>query len=811
MSYSDFEKAMALVSYYPKSVPANSVTDEMIRSAEDRLGLRFSKQYIEFCKAYDCLLIDDECYGSVLAGNGPVIDAVLEIRKEGFPEHWLPLWDGVHVYIDFSAINSDGEPRIIEAEYVDLQDGNPLDSDSSYVGGYIATKVVNSDLGEFLLEQMWEAEFQEKSKHQARMDELMKTLLPFRHRFVSDFDDLFYIKPDGTVGLFGTLKRWLRPVMQWRDLVSVKKGWDHFVALLSDGTVLSTGRNHMGQCNTLQWRDIIAIEAIHNITVGLRRDGTVCVCGDIDSFKCSKMRAWNHVVQLCAGSLELFGLCEDGTVVSTCYNPIGCENWKGIKQLCCAGGRLVGINSEFKLQSCVESPYTTDVIGDLGDWDQIVALYGSENELFAIQCDGSLLRAGRKDQYLRPIEEFENVVAVVCDFACIYVVNYDGEVQQMYKRANRVLWNVDQWKNVKTVSNSYLHCVGICSDGTVVATGNDSDGQCRVEDWSGIVALAVGDEHTVGLRNDGTVVATGNNNHGQCNVSGWRNVVQIAADESMTFGLRSDGSVLYTGTENAAFSKLRYYSAVKEIYLDMGRVVLLTKDGRVSFYDMGINNPVQHRSVLLWKDICQIAITRHHILGLTRQGKVCVAGPAKDDDGNPSPLLEAMKWTGVKQLAAGYECAFGVLSDGRVCAAGTNDWGEAEVQNWSGVTHICSDVHNALGLKNDGTVLFCGSDTSGVFDVIGWHDVVQIAGSDDCVLGLKNDGTVMVAGQKRDNRYTLSALNVQSNVPGVAERCELERLRLESQAHSWRQAGCCRYCGGKLNLFKKCRSCGLKA
>lgn len=36
------------------------------------------------------------------------------------------------------------------------------------------------------------------------------------------------------------------------------------------------------------------------------------------------------------------------------------------------------------------------------------------------------------------------------------------------------------------------------------------------------VAVAAGCAHTLGLKSDGTVVAMGDNEHGQCDVSDWR-------------------------------------------------------------------------------------------------------------------------------------------------------------------------------------------------------------------------------------------------------------------------------------------------
>ena len=73
------------------------------------------------------------------------------------------------------------------------------------------------------------------------------------------------------------------------------------------------------------------------------------------------------------------------------------------------------------------------------------------------------------------------------------------------------------------ISAGYDHTIGLKADGTVVAVGNNTDGQCDVSDWTDIVAISV-DDHTVGLKKDGTVVAVGENEYGQCDVSGWTDI-----------------------------------------------------------------------------------------------------------------------------------------------------------------------------------------------------------------------------------------------------------------------------------------------
>ena len=92
-----------------------------------------------------------------------------------------------------------------------------------------------------------------------------------------------------------------------------------------------------------------------------------------------------------------------------------------------------------------------------------------------------------------------------------------------------------------------FHTVGLKSDGTVVACGDNEYGQCDVSGWADIVAVAAGSRHTVGLKSDGTVVACGDNAFGQCDVSGWKDIVAVAAGGRHTVGLKSDGTVVACG------------------------------------------------------------------------------------------------------------------------------------------------------------------------------------------------------------------------------------------------------------------------
>ena len=85
--------------------------------------------------------------------------------------------------------------------------------------------------------------------------------------------------------------------------------------------------------------------------------------------------------------------------------------------------------------------------------------------------------------------------------------------------------------NVVAIAAGSAHSLALRSDGTVVAWGDDGDGQANVPfGLNNVVAVAAGGFNSLALKNDGSVVTWGDNSAGQSSVPvGLSNVVAIAA------------------------------------------------------------------------------------------------------------------------------------------------------------------------------------------------------------------------------------------------------------------------------------------
>lgn len=259
------------------------------------------------------------------------------------------------------------------------------------------------------------------------------------------YDHTVAIKSDGTVVATGSNQYGQCNVSGWSNIVSVSAGSGHTVALKADGTVVAAGWNKDGQCNVSGWRDIVAVAAGGNHTVGLKADGTVLATGFSSHNRCNT-GSWSNIVAISAGSDHTVGLKADGTVVATGYSVDG---------------------------QC-----------DVSGWKNIKAISTGTEHTVGLKADGTVVVAGN---------------------------NRHGEC------------DVENWSNVRVILAKDFHTIAITNDGAILTTGLNDLGQNNISNMS-FVDIAAGWSHTAVLHADGTVTAIGDNAKGQCNTESWSRI-----------------------------------------------------------------------------------------------------------------------------------------------------------------------------------------------------------------------------------------------------------------------------------------------
>lgn len=261
-------------------------------------------------------------------------------------------------------------------------------------------------------------------------------------------------------------------------------------------------------------------------------------------------------------------------------------------------------------------------------------------------------------------------------------IKQDGTVTATgYNNAGQC--NVWNWFDVKSVATGSGFTVALRENGTVVATGRNEFGQCNVGRWNDIAAISAGARHTIGLRADGTVVATGENKYGECNVSSWRNITAIFGGNQCTYGIKRDKKVLARG-----YNKNMDYDT--GVLTDVVRIADANPYGALALCSDG--TVVKARQLMKGdfskiQGLVELVATPDCFIGLRKNGTVRVLAYYWEPSGVE---CSTDSWRNVCEIAVGRYHVVGLRHDGTLVAAmlHTNkslNKGQCDVRLWSGI------------------------------------------------------------------------------------------------------------------------------
>ena len=181
----------------------------------------------------------------------------------------------------------------------------------------------------------------------------------------------------------------------------------------------------------------------------------------------------------------------------------------------------------------------------------------------------------------KPELTLRNQATVISGFMGLVGIRANGSIIQHNPTGENPVPEIDSWTNMRSLASGNAHIVGLRSDGTVVAAGDNSYGQCNVSNWTDVVSIDCGTYFTVGLKADGTVLHTGAAPYGIDNVKNWVDIVQLEAAGERVLGRTIYGSAVALGDPNNEMCQVPSKCDIKDIYLDTERAVYLHSDGKI--------------------------------------------------------------------------------------------------------------------------------------------------------------------------------------------------------------------------------------
>ena len=288
----------------------------------------------------------------------------------------------------------------------------------------------------------------------------------------------------------------------WNDVKQIILDYDYCLGLTNQGTVLvlPLEEEWVEFCREITgWSDVRQlVSSGYSAVLGLKEDGTV-LCAEREDMDETYKQFWSapdapkNIRELVPGSYGIYAIDEEGTVVFGVSGP----EWTNIEKLYFASDSMFGLRRDGTV-AVLDFLLDDERIQEVASWDSIVELG------FDVTGWARYVPVG--------LREDGTVCAVMTEY-------YGGPYGD---------WDTTGWTDVQKLFSGTDYTIGVRSDGSLLVTGGEfgwADWLEEVAGWTDIQAIftSSSDEapgHIIGLKTDGTLIAAGDNSFGQCEVGG---------------------------------------------------------------------------------------------------------------------------------------------------------------------------------------------------------------------------------------------------------------------------------------------------
>ena len=218
-------------------------------------------------------------------------------------------------------------------------------------------------------------------------------------------------------------------------------------------------------------------------------------------------------------------------------------------------------------------------------------------------------------------------------------------------------------------------------------------------------------------------------------------VKQYSASERNSAILYKNGRIKVTGDNSYGQCAVQELKDISFILCAPNCIYAVNKAGEVSIVGAIIDHNIRK-----WRKIKSLVCGSYHVLGLTTDNTVKIAGDMLDD----GVIETVLKWKNVKSVAAATDCSVALFQDGTVGFAGRKSDLRKEVETWKNIVSVDVDSSYAIGITEEGRVKMAGSCKAfldmGRASVKNLDNVIAVSCSRSGIAVILNDGTLKITG-----------------------------------------------------------------
>ena len=220
-----------------------------------------------------------------------------------------------------------------------------------------------------------------------------------------------------------------------------------------------------------------------------------------------------------------------------------------------------------------------------------------------------------------------------------------------------------------------------------------------------------------------------------------KNVIQYSRSERNSAILFSSGKIKAQGDNNYGQCNVQGTASVSFLLCAPNCIYVVGEDGRIA-----ISGAVLDPQIKTWTDITALACGSFHVLGLTKDKRVKIAGEMIEQ----SVVDQVAGWKDVRAICASTDCSIALFEDGTVSFAGRKNDPRSDVENWKDIVSVKADSSYAVGLTREGDVKLAGTCKPFLdmnrSSAANWKDVIAITCSRSSIAAIFADGSLKIVG-----------------------------------------------------------------